>query len=110
MSVVDNKKIAKNTVMLYIRMLLLMAVSLYTSRVVLQVLGIEDYGIYNLVGGFISIFSIVQSAMVSAVQRFFNVTIGQGDDEQYTRIYSMSINIFAIISAFLLIVGGLIGS
>lgn len=110
MSVVDNKRIAKNTVVLYFRMLLLMALSLYTSRVVLQVLGIEDYGIYNLVGGFISIFSIVQSAMMSAVQRFFNVAIGQGNDSQYTRIYSMSINIFAIFSIFLLLIGGSVGS
>lgn len=110
MSVVDSKRIAKNTVLLYIRMLLLMAVSLYTSRVVLQVLGVDDYGIYNLVGGFISIFSIVQSAMVSAVQRFFNVALGLGDYKQYTRIYSMSINVFAIFSTFLLLVGGPIGS
>lgn len=110
MAVVDNKKIAKNTIMLYIRMLLLMAVSLYTSRVVLQVLGVEDYGIYNLVGGFISIFSIIQSAMVAAVQRFFNVALGEGNEGQYTRIYSMSINIFALFSIFLLLIGGSVGS
>ena len=90
-------------------MLLLMAVSLYTSRVILQVLGINDYGIYNLVGGFISIFSFVSIALVNSIQRFFNVAIGKNDNEKYTRIYSMGINIFILFSLLLLIVGGTIG-
>ena len=106
---VDNKRIAKNTVALYIRMLLLMAVSLYTSRVILDVLGVDDYGIYNLIGGFVTLFSFISHALVGAMQRFFNVVLGINKTEQYKRLYSMSINIFAIFSLFLVVVGETVG-
>ena len=68
----NNKRIAKNTAMLYIRMLLIMAVTLYTSRVVLEVLGVEDFGIYNIVGGVVVLFSFINNAMATATQRFLN--------------------------------------
>lgn len=106
---VDNKRIAKNTVALYIRMLLMMAVSLYTSRVVLDVLGVDDYGIYNLIGGFVTLFSFISHALVGAMQRFFNVALGKKDAELYKKLYSMSINIFGIFSLFLIIFGETIG-
>ena len=106
---VDNKRIAKNTVALYIRMLLMMAVSLYTSRVVLDVLGVDDYGIYNLIGGFVTLFSFISHALVGAMQRFFNVALGKKDAELYRKLYSMSINIFGIFSLFLIIFGETIG-
>lgn len=66
----NSKRLAKNTIMLYIRMLLNMAISLYTSRLILQVLGIDDYGIYNVVGGLVAMFTFMQSALTSATQRF----------------------------------------
>lgn len=106
---VDSKKIAKNTLALYLRMLLLMAVTLYTSRVILATLGVDDYGIYNLIGGFITLFSFISHALVGAMQRFFNVSLGKKDDEQYKKVYSMSINIFALFSLFLLVVGETVG-
>ena len=65
----NNKRIAKNTLMLYVRMLFSMIVSLYTSRVVLQTLGVEDYGIFNVVGGVITMFTFINAAMVSSTQR-----------------------------------------
>ena len=65
----NNKRIAKNTLLLYIRMLFLMAVSLYTSRVVLQALGVQDFGIYNVVGGVVAMFGFLNSAMSSSTQR-----------------------------------------
>ena len=105
----DNKKIVKNTVLLYVRMLLLMAVSFYTSRVILDTLGVDDYGIYNLIGGFITLFSFISSALVSAIQRYFNVALGHRDDEQFKRIYSMGIMVFVMFSAFLLLVGETVG-
>ncbi len=86
-----------------------MAVTLYTSRVVLATLGVDDYGIYNLIGGFITLFSFISHALVTAMQRFFNVSLGKGDKEEYQRIYSMGINIFAGFSIFLLIVGETVG-
>lgn len=86
-----------------------MAVSLYTTRVILSVLGVDDYGIYNLIGGFITLFSFISQALISAMQRFFNVALGHDDHDEYHRIYSMGINIFAIFSLFLIVVGETIG-
>lgn len=74
----NNKRIAKNTLMLYFRMLVMMAVSLYTSRVVLDTLGVFDYGIYNVVGGFVTMFSLISGAMTTATQRFLSFAIGEG--------------------------------
>lgn len=66
----NNKRIAKNTLLLYFRMLFMMIVSLYTSRVVLNVLGIEDFGIYNVVGGIVAIFGFINNAMAAGTQRY----------------------------------------
>ena len=74
-----NRRIAKNTLFLYFRMIILMLVSLYTSRVVLKGLGVEDYGIYNVVGGFVSMFSLISSSLTSACSRFLNYEMGKGD-------------------------------
>ena len=95
--------------MLYLRMLLLMAVSLYTSRVILAALGVEDFGIYNLIGGFITLFSFISQALVGAMQRYFNVSLGKGDRVEYQKVYSIGINLFAIFSVSLLIVGETVG-
>lgn len=74
----NNKRIAKNTLMLYFRMLLLMFIGLFTSRVILQALGVEDYGINSVVAGFISMFGIITSSMSSAISRFITVELGKG--------------------------------
>lgn len=79
---VNNKRIAKNTLMLYVRMLFLMAVNLYTSRVVLQALGVEDYGVYNAVAGFIAMFSMVSASISGAISRFITFVLGQGDQQK----------------------------
>ena len=76
----NNQRIAKNTLMLYIRMLFTMGVSLFTSRVILQTLGVEDYGVYSVVGGIIAMFSFINGGMVSATQRFLTFEMGRGDD------------------------------
>ena len=95
--------------MLYIRMIILMAVTLYTSRVILAVLGVDDYGIYSLIGGIIALFSFVSYTLVQAMQRFFNVALGKRDNERYHRVYVMGYNIFFLFSAFLLLVGETVG-
>ena len=92
-----NRKIAKNTIFLYIRMLILMLVSLYTSRVVLEVLGIEDYGIYNVVGGIVVLFTFINNAMVVSTQRFLNYEIGLNDFDNTRKVFSISINIHILI-------------
>ena len=75
----NNKRIAKNTFLLYFRMLFTMGVSLYTSRVVLNTLGVEDFGIYNVVGGVVVMFSFLNSSLATATQRFLNYEMGQGN-------------------------------
>ena len=71
-SVTSNQRIAKNTLVLYLRMFFMMAVSLYTSRVTLDALGIDDFGLYNVVGGIVIVMSFVSSAMTGAIQRYVN--------------------------------------
>ena len=100
----SNKRIAKNTVLLYFRMLLTMGVSLYTSRIVLNTLGVEDFGIYNVVGGVVIMFSFMNSAMSSATQRFLTIELGKQDNEQLKKVFSMSINIHAQIALIIFIV------
>lgn len=89
----DNKRIAKNTVMLYIRMFFTMAVSLFTSRVILQTLGVTDYGINNVVGGVVSMFSFLNGAMASATQRYLNVDIATGNEEHLKTTFRTAMQI-----------------
>lgn len=100
MSVSDNdKRIAKNTFFLYIRQLLVMAVGLYTVRVILAALGEEDYGIYNVVGGFVAMFSILSGALSVAISRFITYEMGQPDVTTFRlqRIFSSSLVIQVVI-------------
>ncbi len=101
---VNNKRIAKNTLLLYFRMLFLMLISLYTSRVILHALGVTDYGIYNVVGGFVSMFALISSALTSACSRFLNYEMGKGDMERQKVVFSTALSIqwgLAIIVAVL---------
>lgn len=105
----NNKRIAKNTLMLYFRMLLTMLVSLYTVRVVLNTLGVVDYGIYNVVGGVVIIFSFLSNTMASASQRFFAFDLGRNDMLQLKRTFSLTVLIYVIISAVVLLLAETIG-
>lgn len=87
----STKRIAKNTLLLYVRMLFGMLVSLYTSRVVLQALGVEDYGIYNVVGGFVAMFSMISSSLSTSTSRFLTYELGKGDMEKLQKIFSTSL-------------------
>lgn len=100
----DHKRIAKNTLLLYFRMFFTIAVSLYTSRVVLQTLGVSDYGVYNVVGGIITMVGFLNSAMSAASQRFLSFEMGRGDADRLSNVFCTSVNIHATISviAFLL--------
>ncbi len=105
----NNKRIAKNTLMLYFRMLLMMGVTLYTSRVVLEVLGIEDYGIYNVVGGVVAMFTMISGSLSAAISRFITFELGQGDQEKLNQIFSASLVIQIIISAIIFILAETVG-
>lgn len=89
----NNKRIAKNTLLLYFRMLFMMAVSLYTSRVVLNALGVEDFGIYNVVGGVVAMFSMLSGSLSSAITRFITYELGTGNRENLKKIFSSSVTI-----------------
>ncbi len=95
--------------MLYIRMLLTMAVTLYTSRVVLNALEVEDFGIYNVVGGFVTIFGFLNSSMASATQRFLSFEIGKKDFMQLGKVFSMSVNIHFLIALVILMLAETVG-
>lgn len=99
----SNKLIAKNTLFLFLRTLLIMGISLYTSRVVLSVLGVEDYGIYNVVGGIVSMLVFLNSAMVQASQRYLSFSQGTNDTDNQKRIFSTSILIHATIAIIVVI-------
>lgn len=105
----NNKRIAKNTLLLYFRMLLLMVVSLYTSRVTLAALGVEDYGIYNVVGGVVAMFSVLSGSLSAAISRFITFELGRGDRERLKTVFSTSVNIqigLALIIMVLAEIGG----
>lgn len=105
----NNKRIAKNTMLLYVRMLFLMLVSLYTSRVVLNALGVEDYGIYNVVGGIVSMFSILSASFSSSVSRFLTFELGKGDKDRLSTIFSTSVIIQTSMALAILIIAEIIG-
>lgn len=96
----NNKRIAKNAIFLYGRLILTMLISLYTTRVVLNVLGVVDFGIYNVVCGFVAMFSFLNTTMSNGIQRFYNYEAGKNGLESVTKVYQT-----AILIQFLLIIG-----
>ena len=105
----NNKRIAKNTIMLYTRMLLIMAVTLYTSRVVLEVLGVEDFGIYNIIAGVIVLFSFLNAAMTTATQRYLSIAIGKNDGVLSQKVFSTSLLSHLFLIGIVLILSESIG-
>lgn len=105
----NNKRIAKNTLFLYFRQILIMAVSLYTSRLVLQALGVENYGVYNVVGGMVVMFSFLNGALAQATQRYISFGIAKDNIEQQRRTFSMLLNVHLIIALILLVLCETIG-
>ena len=102
-------RIAKNTLMLYVRMLVLMLVGLYTSRVVLEALGEDDMGIYSVVGGVVAMFTIISGALNSAVSRFITFEMGKGEKAQLNKVYSTAVTIQLILGAIVVILAEPIG-
>lgn len=100
----NSKRLAKNTVLLYIRMALIMVVTLYTSRVVLNALGVEDYGIYNAVGGFVAMFGVISNSLTAAISRFITFELGKGETQKLKDIFSTSVVIQIIIVGVILLI------
>lgn len=104
-----NKRIAKNTLLLYFRMFFMMAVNLYTSRVVLEVLGVDDFGIYNIVGGVIVLFSFFNNALLSSTQRFLNYEIGQNNINSQKNIFKTSLLLYLLFILIIIVLAETIG-
>lgn len=105
----NNKRIAKNTMLLYMRMLFLMLISLYTSRVVLNSLGVDDYGIYNVVGGVVAMFSVLSGSLSGAISRFLTFELGTGNIENLKKVFSSSITIQLGLALFFILLAETIG-
>lgn len=104
----NNKRIAKNTIFLYFRMLLTMAIGLFTSRIVLQVLGVENYGIYNLVGGVVIFFTFINNSLLSGTQRFLSFELGK-ENPQITEVFNSCFRLHLILSLIFLVIAETIG-
>ena len=105
----NNKRIAKNTLLLYVRMLFTMAVSLFTSRVILNTLGVEDYGINNVVGGIVTMFSVLSGSLSSSISRFITFELGKGNIERLKTIFSTGVNIQLGMSVLIIIIAEAVG-
>ncbi len=105
----SNKRIATNTLMLYFRMLISMAVSLYTSRIVLSTLGVVDFGIYNVVGGIIIMLGFLNHAMTASTQRFLIFELGKKDFDELKKVFNMSIVIHVALALLIFILAETIG-
>lgn len=105
----SNSKIAKNTILLYTRTLITMMLALYTSRLVLSHLGVDDYGIYNVVGGIVGMFAVISAALSSTISRFITYTLGKGEIEKLKLVFSTSINIQVCLTLLLLLIGEVAG-
>lgn len=99
----DTKKVAKNTLLLYIRMIVLMLIGLFTSRVILQVLGVEDFGINSAIAGFISMFGIITGSMSNAISRFITVELGRGKLDRLKLVFSTSITVQLFMSILIVV-------
>lgn len=105
----NNKRIAKNTLVLYVRMFFFMAIALYTSRVVLKVLGVEDFGIYNVVGGVVAMMGLLKGAMSAATTRFITFELGRRNFEQLRKTFCTSVMIYILICIIFVILAETIG-
>jgi len=105
----NNKRIAKNTMLLYVRMLFIMAVQLYTSRVVLNTLGVVDYGLYNVVGGIVTMFAFLNGAMITSTQRYITFELGKGNLQRLKEVFTTCVQIHLIISLIIIVLGETIG-
>jgi len=105
----NNKRIAKNTLLLYVRMLFLLLINLYTSRVILNALGVTDFGIYNAVGGVVGMFAIISGSLSASISRFITFDLGLGDKDQLKKTFSSSVMVQLVLCVIVLIIAESVG-
>lgn len=108
-TILNNKCLAKNTLYLYLRTFITMIVGLYTSRIVLQVLGTSDFGLYNVVGGVLTMFTMISSALQVGTQRFLSFALGENDDEKLKKTFSIVLGLHFIVAIFVFVLAETIG-
>ena len=94
MASINNKRIVVNTVFLYLRMLVVMGISLYTVRMTLDILGVEDYGIYNVIAGVVSMFSFIKGSLATSSQRYFSIELAKGDIKSLNKQFCLNLTVF----------------
>lgn len=109
MTAESGKTIAKNTLILYLRTILMLFITLYTSRVILDALGVDNYGIYNVVAGLVTMFSMISAPMTLVIGRFITYELGCGNEDRLQRVFSMSVNIQIILIVLLVLLGETFG-
>ena len=105
----NNKRIVKNTLFLYLRMLVVMGVGLYTVRAILDLLGVVDYGIYNVVGGVVSMFSFLNGTLTTSSQRYFSIELAKGDMKRLNQWFCLNITTFSIFLLIFLVIAETVG-
>ena len=105
----DNKRVARNTVYMYIRMALTMLVGLYTSRVVLNVLGVDDFGLYNVIGGIMSLFTVLNAALINTTSRFITVSLAKGNAQDTRQIFNMAFLLHLFVGILIVMLGETVG-
>ena len=106
----NNKRIAKNTLMLYARMFLTMPITLYSSRVVLNALGVDDFGLYSVVGGFVAMFAIISNSLTASISRFITYELGVGGNkDQLRKVFSTTVIIQLLISCIVIFLSETLG-
>ena len=105
----NNKRLAKNTLFLYLRMFLMMAISLFTSRIILSTLGVSDYGIYNVVGGVVAMFGLLSGSITNSITRFLTFELGKKNFSQLQKVFSTSLNVMMILSLVIVVIGEFVG-
>lgn len=105
----SSKRIFKNTILLYLRMIIVTVVSFFTVRITLQILGVEDYGIYNVVGGLVAFLSIISSTMSSATQRYLAFDLGKNDYNAFQNTFSLLMLVYLALSFLIIVIGEAIG-
>ena len=107
---VNQKRIATNTLLLYVRMVLVMLVGLYTSRVIIDALGQDHFGIYDAVGGIVMMVSFISTTMSSACQRYYSYEMTKGNLEELKKVFSISLTVFFILTLFIVILAETLGT
>jgi O-antigen/teichoic acid export membrane protein len=105
----NSKRIAKNTLLLYLRLFVVVIVSLYTSRIVLNILGVVDYGIYNVVGGIVLMLAFLNNSMAAGIQRFLSFELGRGNEENLKHVFRTALSIQLVLAGLIIVLSETVG-